>query len=299
MVTPKIIFIIPYRDREQQMFFFTNYMKYILEDYPEGTCQIYFSHQTDKREFNRGATKNIGFMAMRDMYPTDYKNITFVFNDIDTIPHKKGLINYETQHGVIKHFYGFNHTLGGIFSIKGEDFERLNGFINNWGWGYEDNALNIRAEKASGISIDRSNFWKIGDNNIIQLFDSVARSINFKNKDNFLKDNINDGLTTIQHLKYVINDNMINIELFNTMRPYVATDIKTYNFFSKERSQMNKMRGFNERPRQSNPNPTTQTATPPPPKQIGHLSGQAMQKTQTNRQTTFTSQTGRKMFKMF
>ena len=247
MVTPKIIFIVPYRDREQQMFFFKNYMKYVLEDYSEGEYEIYFSHQMDKREFNRGATKNIGFMAMRNKYPIEYKNITFVFNDIDTIPHKKNLINYKTKQGVIKHFYGFKHTLGGIFSIQGADFERLNGFINNWGWGYEDNALNIRAEKATGIIIDRTQFWNIGDNNIIQLFDSVTRSLNLKNKGNFVKDNINDGLTTIQRLNYKIEDEMINIVTFDTLRPYVPSEIKSYNFFTNGRNQMHKMRGFSDK----------------------------------------------------
>jgi hypothetical protein len=266
MAPPKIIFVVPYRDREQQMFFFKNYMKYVLEDYAEDECEIYFSHQMDGREFNRGATKNIGFMAMRDKYPNDYKNITFVFNDIDTIPHKKGLFDYETKKGVIKHFYGFRHALGGFFSIKGVDFERLNGFINNWGWGYEDNALNVRADKAIGITIDRSHFWDIGNNNIIQLFDSVTRSLNFKNKDNFLKDNINDGLTTIQGVKYKIQGDMINIETFNTMRPYVEREIKTYNLFTPGRTQMHKMRGFNEK---KPPSPLVpQSQRPPPPKSM-------------------------------
>ena len=241
---PKIVFIVPYRDRVEQMFFFKNYMKYVMEDYVAGDYEIYFSHQTDKREFNRGATKNIGFMAMRDKYPKDYKNITFVFNDIDTIPHKKGMFDYATKPGIIKHFYGFTHALGGFFSIAGGDFERLNGFINNWGWGFEDNALNVRADKATGITIDRSNFWDIGNNNIIQLFDSVTRSINLKNKDNFLKDNINDGLTTLSQLKYKIQGDMINIETFTTMRPYVAKEIKTYNFFTQGRTNMHKMRGL-------------------------------------------------------
>ena len=48
-------------------------------------------------EFNRGATKNIGFLAMK--YPDTYKQITFVFNDVDTIPNKKNLFNYKTRKG--------------------------------------------------------------------------------------------------------------------------------------------------------------------------------------------------------
>ena len=93
-------------------------MKYILEDvsYP---YEIYFSHQCDKRDFNRGAMKNMGFLAIKDKYPDNYKNITFVFNDVDTMPYTKDLFDCNTKKGVVKHFYGFDFSLGGIFSITG------------------------------------------------------------------------------------------------------------------------------------------------------------------------------------
>jgi hypothetical protein len=42
----------------------------------------------------------------------------------------KNLINYATTVGNIKHFYGFTFTLGGIVSITGEDFEKMNGYLN-------------------------------------------------------------------------------------------------------------------------------------------------------------------------
>ena len=151
---PKIIFIVPYRNRENEKTHFSVYMKYIMEDYSLTDYEIYFIYQCDNRSFNRGAMKNIGFLVVKEKYPEYYKEITLVFNDVDTIPYKKNLLNYETNNNKVKHFYGFEFSLGGIFSIKGEDFERINGFPNFWGYGYEDNVINGRV-LLNNMIIDR------------------------------------------------------------------------------------------------------------------------------------------------
>ena len=206
MSIPKVVFIIPYRDREQQKHFFKVYQSHVLmnDQNNENKYEIYFSHQMDVRTFNRGGMKNIGFLAIKNKYPEHYKDITFVFNDIDTIPYTY-LFDYVTVKGIVKHFYGFKYALGGIVSITGADFERVNGYPSFWGWGMEDNVLQKRCEKI-GIIIDRTQFYPIGNKNIIHLFDGVQRIINQKDPWRATHDDGVDGVRTINKLKYTIID---------------------------------------------------------------------------------------------
>ena len=238
---PKRIFIVPYRNRVQHKFFFSKYMSFILED--DDDYEIYFSHQCDARTFNRGATKNIGFIAARNKYPNDYKDITFIFNDVDTIPFNK-IFDYNTQHGIVKHFYGFKYALGGIVVMKGADFEKTNGFPCFWGWGMEDNALQKRCE-AVGLHIDRSVFYNIGSPEILQLFDGISRIISKKDPWRGEHDDGYDGLRTISQMQYTIdeksenpNDNIfavhnskimyVNIGTFLTHVPFGSEEYYTY-----------------------------------------------------------------------
>jgi N-terminal region of glycosyl transferase group 7/N-terminal domain of galactosyltransferase len=213
---PKFVFIVPYRDREKDYLVFSEKIKYILEDVPRADYAIHYVHQCDAREFNRGAMKNIGFMAMRDRYPSDYRDITFVFNDVDTLPLLKNTFDYETVPGTIKHFYGFTFTLGGIVSITGGDFEMLNGFVNLWAWGFEDNALNNRAV-AAGLNIDRSVFFPIADKNVESTTDSYYRTVNHGEFMRFYRRS-QEGISNIDKLSYVINDftGFIDVFAFDT-----------------------------------------------------------------------------------
>ena len=212
---PKRVFIVPYRNRIQHKFFFSKYMTFLLEDNLD--YEIYFSHQCDSRTFNRGAVKNIGFLAIKEKYPEHYKNITFIFNDIDTIPFYK-IFDYQTTHGVVKHHYGFNYALGGIVVIKGADFEKINGYPCYWGWGMEDSTLQKRCQY-NNLIIDRSNFYEIGKPQILQLFDGVSRIISKTDSWRNEEDDGYDGLFTITNLKYTIdltsmnpNDNIFSFE---------------------------------------------------------------------------------------
>ena len=214
---PKIVFIIPYRDRVEHKEFFGVYMKHVLEDIPKTDYEIYYVEQKNTLPFNRGAMKNIGFLAIKYKYPDHYRDISFVFNDIDTVPYSKNIINYETTRGIVKHYYGFKFALGGIFSIKGSDYETTNGFPNFWSWGGEDNYMQKRAQQA-GLVIDRSCFFNILDKNILQLCDGIKRLICRKEAATVVNMSTMDGLITIRNLNYDFKDEYINVYNFETTR---------------------------------------------------------------------------------
>ena len=249
---PKRVFIVPYRNRVQHKFFFSKYMSFILEDCDD--YEIYFSHQCDARTFNRGATKDIGFLAVKEKYPNDYKDITFIFNDIDTIPFNK-IFDYQTTHGVVKHYYGFKYALGGVVVMKGADFEKINGFPCFWGWGMEDNALQKRCD-GYGLTVDRSVFYEIGSPEILQLFDGISRIISKKDPWRGENDDGIDGLRTIHQLKYSVdeksenpNDNIfsvhnariffINILTFLTRIPFGSEEYYNYDLREPKRKIIN------------------------------------------------------------
>jgi hypothetical protein len=227
-------------------------MSFILEN--DEDYEIYFTHQCDARTFNRGAVKDIGFIAVRNKYPQHYKDITFIFNDVDTIPFTK-IFDYETTHGVVKHYYGFKYALGGIVVMKGADFEKTNGFPCFWGWGMEDNALQKRCD-AVGLRIDRSVFYNIGSPEILQLFDGISRIISKKDPWRGENDNGVDGLRTITQLKYTIdeksenpNDNMftvhndkimfVNVSTFLTHIPFGSEEYYNYDLREPKRKIIN------------------------------------------------------------
>jgi len=231
---PRIIFIVPYRDRPQQLHFFQEQMKKVLSTLSPTYYKIYFLHQQDSRKFNRGAMKNIGYIAVKKLYPNDYKNITLVFNDVDTMPYIKNFLKYETIPGTVKHFYGYKFALGGIVSITAGDFEKTGGFPNFWAWGYEDNMLKLRVDKA-GLRLDYTQFYPIKDGNILHLSDGNNRDVSRTEFETYTGErytgNNADGFNDINELVYNIEDEtgFINVTGFTSRVPEETIITRVHN----------------------------------------------------------------------
>ncbi len=218
---PSIVFIVPYRNRLDNLRWFIDHMKHLTDFHK---FEIYVSHQCDNRPFNRGAIKNIGFISIKNKYPDHYKNITLVFNDVDTYYSDVNSISYDTVKGTVMHFFGFNFALGGIFSIKGSDFELSTGFPNFWGWGLEDNAMQDRC-LSNGIKIDRSVCVPIIDNRIVSTHNSDIKIISLRDSNEFRVKNM-DSLTDIVNINYKIVPllDMTNVFMVNISNFTIPTD---------------------------------------------------------------------------
>jgi hypothetical protein len=132
---------------------------------------------------------------------------------VDTWPKEKGMIPYTAKPGVVSHYYGFKFALGGMFAIKGADFEKTGGFPNFWGWGLEDNLINNRC-LAAGIQIDRSIFYNMEENDkIIRPFDGFNRLIS-KADSTVYRYETPDTFLDLRDVKWTISNEFINITSF-------------------------------------------------------------------------------------
>jgi len=118
-------------------------------------------------------------------------------------------------------------------------FERLNGFPNYWAWGQEDNCIQHRAMKI-GMPINRNNFFKIGDHNVLQLFDGLGRTIMKGDIARTRADNGMDGIRTIRNLNFNFVDHDIVVKSFDTPREWSDEDYQPINII-KGRQQQRKV----------------------------------------------------------
>lgn len=227
---PKYVFIVPYRNREEHKTFFDYYMRNkVLQHYDPSTYFILYVHQKDERNFNRGAMKNIGFIYVKDTYPNNYENIILIFNDVDTLPYKEGLLDYDVEDNEIKHFYGYKFALGGILCMTAKTFEKINGYPNYWSWGYEDNVLQKRANRHN-IAVNRSVFYDIHSYKILHFVDDFKKLVSHKNYVHNSNKNYNepDGIDKINGLEYEYNVENKMLDVTNFTSFYKSNDDKYF-----------------------------------------------------------------------
>lgn len=206
------IVIVPYRDRFEHLTFFQTYLPTVLSEY-----ELMVVHQKDARPFNRGAMKNIGFLAVKQKYPDEYRDATLIFQDVDIMPYKNGIFDYEAQHGVVHHFYGYESCLSACFAIKGADFEKSNGFPNLWEWGVEDYMMQDRVLK-SGCRIDRTHFYPVGSRQVLQFFDGMNRTLSTLDVNQIKTKHSVDGLSTL-NADYKFDGVFVQVNHFTPMYP--------------------------------------------------------------------------------
>ena len=217
--------IVAYRDpgdgsRESQLKQFIEQMKLIFKDQTD--IRIYVVEQESDRDdygalpdlikqpnstmakFNLGILKNIGFSIAKKAMKGK-QNAYYILSDVDLLP-SQGLIkeylkypknpihlaNTGTRYNMDGNDRNF---LGGVISITDKDFEKANGYPNNfWGWGGEDNALNYRLRK-NKINIEKPREPVI-DLEELSLGDKLAKLKRDKTKEMRKREKLEEDKTT-------------------------------------------------------------------------------------------------------
>lgn len=168
----KMVLVIPYRNRYEQLSVFLRHLHPILKrqylDY-----RIVVVEQAGDTIFNRALLFNIGFKeALKfDQYEC------FIFHDVDLIPEddrNEYSCPASPRHlsvAVDKFNYRlpYSNIFGGAGSFSREHFELINGFSNKfWGWGGEDDDLYNRIA-AKKLKLTRPSM-QLGRYKMIKMF---------------------------------------------------------------------------------------------------------------------------------
>ena len=176
----KLAVIVPLRDREEHLKQFLKNILPILE-HQNINYKIFIVEQAQGKRFNKAKINNAGFLEIQKKYP-QYDR--FLFNDVDNYPLDKDSINYNTPLRGIHHFFGHTFCLGGFFMVGKNDFNKINGYPNDyWGWGGEDVDLQKRAE-ILGVKINRNKFVERNRNKKLKLINDDITSTTETKKEN-------------------------------------------------------------------------------------------------------------------
>ena len=219
----KLVIIVPYRDRKEQLNIFQFHSKiYFNEDKLDKNLnlRICIMEQANEKPFNLGSLNNAGYLINEDYL--DY----VVINNVDFLPmiadfsysdnpmllikhgyHNLPMLPSKNSKWVVKAPKRENVFLGSVLIPK-HIFKKVNGYSNSyWGWGFEDTDMKKRID-ANDIEIKyRDGFYHplIHDNLGYKMNEKEEvvpsdyhtnnqKSFNekWKDKNNYLEDGINN-----------------------------------------------------------------------------------------------------------
>lgn len=145
----KIAILVPFRESDNENKVRTKHLDRFIDHFKslKLKVKIYVITQSDDgKKFNRGALLNIGAeMAKKDGCDS------IILHDVDILPGSSLIPYYKVYPSSPVHIawgiekYTYHRFLGGVLSISMKDFERVNGYPNEfWGWGGEDDAIRNR-----------------------------------------------------------------------------------------------------------------------------------------------------------
>ena len=183
----KLGVIVPYRNRPEHLDRFKSSISSYLEK-----CGIPFEiiiiDQDNAKLFNRGMLLNIGFN-----YSLKLGCNYVVFHDIDLIPVNIDytytefpihLANDVIEIGSREKKKNFSKYFGGATLFNVDDFIKIYGYSNKyWGWGFEDDDLFLRCEKA-GFKSDKMLIKNYRSNFNALFFNGINSFVKFKNNIN-------------------------------------------------------------------------------------------------------------------
>lgn len=139
----KLGIVVPYRNRPEQLKIFREEISKYLYD-RNIHHEVIVVEQKDDKAFNRGLLCNWGFRK------AIWAGCSYVaFHDVDLIPESVDYSYPESPTHLISDLGSkevndelFYDYFGGVTMFNVKDFEKINGFSNDyWGWGFEDDDL--------------------------------------------------------------------------------------------------------------------------------------------------------------
>ncbi|ESO10091.1 hypothetical protein HELRODRAFT_72896, partial [Helobdella robusta] len=141
----KVVIIVPYRNRTDQLMAFLRYMHWFLQRQLVH-YRIVIMQQTGRALFNRGMLMNVGFSEIKQLQHVD----CVIFHDIDLLPENDRIL-YRCENmpkhmsAAVSSFHyklPYSNMFGGVEAFKVAQFHTINGFSNSYfGWGGEDDDL--------------------------------------------------------------------------------------------------------------------------------------------------------------